>query len=184
RNALEAMPTADVCVVDLRPGARAADVYDVYPGAWIAIGELLNEWRDSLEPTPHILILLPSLGDILDTTFARFHEMTDSGCAKIVETSGQVRSTVYVNPDIAALAQLIAADAGSAMDALHEKMIRRIGYFPQFNDDDELEEYTRYYFDGEYCLEELRTLFAERLRSILDPSEHAAILYQEDTATW
>ena len=188
-EAIEMMPGGtDVCVVDLRPAILTTWVSPIYPRAFADIAEALNETLTAEDADPrfsgaHVLVIVTELSDEDDFPFRRLAELREAGRVTVIDPEGVVWSTRFeagVSPELRAEFE---QRSPTPEDALMQKMVRRLGYFPRLAGS-ELASYTRYFFDGQYCTDELTALFAEHLRTIITAPSAAAVVYDPGVSEW
>ena len=186
-DAIDMMPEGtDVCVVDLRPAILTTWVSPIYPRAFADVAEVLNEKLAGDPPDArfshtHVLVVVAELSDESDFPFRRLAELSETGRVTVIDPQGSVLSTRFESGDPAEVRGEFERRSPTPQAALKQKMIRRLGYFPRLR---ELDGYTRYFFDGQYCTDELTALFAEQLRTIVSDPTAAAVVYDPGVAEW
>jgi len=185
-RAFGALPEeVDVCIVDLRPANRTRRIFAVYPRSFATIGDTLYRMAQmGVFGDTHLLVIVPELGTPEDYPFRTFAALSRTDRLSIVDTRGSVWSTRYNAPKSRDIAAAFSADRPENSEALQTKMIRRLGYFPQLDGNGDVEAYTRYFFDGRYCTQEIRALLFERILPLVPSSEGAAIVYEGDVSAW
>jgi adenine/guanine phosphoribosyltransferase-like PRPP-binding protein len=184
-GALQGIPAeAEVCVLDLRPAVMVADsIPEAYPRAFTRIADALWETINASEDDRHVVVIVSELGTENDPQFKRFAELVERGQATVIDTYGYCWSTRFVVPPQKTLAAAFEQAARRPAAGLSDKLIRRLGYFPRLDEDGSVYDYTRYFFDGKYCIDELTTLIGERLADIIDDGP-AVVVYDEGPSSW
>lgn len=169
------------CVLDLRPAIARPGVEPVFPRAFDAVSQWLRLRRPENESDLHIIVIVPRLVSKDAFPFLSFDDLIADGKVSIVDTDGALWSTKFACPS-GSIQKLFRPEVGPT-HALAEKMIRRLGYFQQLNDHGERAGYTRYFFDGRYCSDELRQLLSEHFVDVFERCGEVPTIVHEDAAT-
>ena len=188
-EAIGMMPDGtDVCVVDLRPAILTTWVSPIYPRAFAEVAEALHERLTDDAPDArfsdtHFLVVVAGLSGEFDFPFRRLAELSETGRVTVIDPQASVLSTRFDATDPAEVRDEFERRSPTPQAALEQKMIRRLGYFPRVAGGD-VEGYTRYFFDGQYCTDELTALFVEQLRTIVSDPASSAVVYDPGVAEW
>jgi hypothetical protein len=175
----------DACLIDLRPAVPAQGVFGSSPRSLMTIAECLNFWVGDSGVAAHLVVLVSASGFTAGGPAARrFEEMALHGVVTLVNEQGVVASERFREFSNERIAAAFESDRAPAADGLRAKMIRRVGYFPHYGDDGMIRDYTRYYFDGQYCVEELKPLILDRLREMLNPKDESMIVHVDAAPDW
>jgi hypothetical protein len=169
------------CVLDLRPAIARPGVEPVFPRAFDAVSEWLRLRQPDSTSDPHIIVIVPRLVSTDAFPFLGFDDLIADGKVSIVDTDGALWSTKFACP-AGSIQQLFKPEVGPTQ-ALAAKMIRRLGYFQQLNDQGDRAGYTRYFFDGRYCSDELRQLLSAHFVEVFEESGEVPTVIHDDAAT-
>lgn len=189
-QALQDVPaSAEAVVLDLRPAVQAPGVGAIHPRANLDAGAVLAQWLSEQKDDitrPSALVVLPDLEDLdRKVDLLEFRTLAASGFATLVDPEGRSAGEEL---DPGAVAQLFKAQRDPLGD-LQRKLIRRWGFFPTHGSSRAT--YSRIYYDGRFCEEELERLFIDRVAQLVNDARSlsknrvsAAVVCADDNSPW
>lgn len=186
-GALDSTPEGVAAViVDLRTSTSTAVGGKTLPRANALAAQAIARWsRLQGDAPPTVVLVVEHLTDPKRVDLRGLAMLAEAGSVVIVAPDGAFWDREGLR-HVPAIAEAFKASL-ELLQALDAKMIRRLGFFRA--DEASSTDFSRVYFDGRYCEDELEELFVARVTRLVDDgasrgSERFAVVCAESPSPW